>query len=64
MKLSADGEEIDPRERFLVAEALYIAAKLIRLRSGVLGCANAAEMEQLLSRWFTAEERAAYIPAD
>ena len=63
-KLSADGEEIDPRERFLVAEALFIAAKLIRLHSGVLGCANVAEMECLLERWFTAEERAVYLPAD
>ena len=64
MKLSADGEEIEPRERFLVAEALYIAAKLIRLHSGVLGCANAVEMERLLSRWFTAEERSTYLPSD
>ena len=35
--------------RFLIAEALFIAAKLIRLRCGMLGCANAAEMERLLT---------------
>ena len=64
MKLSADGEEIDPRVRFLVAEALYIAAKLIRIQSGALGCANAWEMESLLERWFTAEQRATYLPSD
>ena len=64
MKLSAGDVELDPRERFLIAEALFIAAKVIRLKAGELGSSNAAEMERLLFCWFTPEERATYLPSD
>ena len=61
MKLSADDVELDPRERYLVAQALVIAARV--LRSDPQGAhSNALGMETMLAAWFTPGERAVAAP--
>jgi len=52
MKLSADDVELDMRERYLVAQALFIAAAVLAERAP----SNAEQMETLLNRWFTQNE--------
>lgn len=58
MHVLADGEEIVGRDRFLVAEALLIAAAML-CRRGV--DSNANDMEQLLNGWFDPLELASWM---
>jgi hypothetical protein len=55
MKLSADGVELDARQRFVFSKALLIAARV--LRSDPDGAhSDTMDMETMLAAWFTPRE--------